>query len=599
MSLTFLVCSYNQLTTLDVSNNMALTDLDCGGNQLTTLDVSNNIALTCLRCYFNQLTNLDVSNNTALAYLFCDDTKLTSLDVSNNIALIYLYCDHNQLTNLDVSNNTALTTLGCSFNQLTSLDVSNNMALTNLDCGMNQLTVLDVSNNTALIDLTCHDNQLISLNINNNTALTNLYCVMNQLTVLDVSNNTALTDLNCAANQLTVLDVSNNIALTDLNCATNQLTVLDVSNNIALTNLDCSYNQLTQLKLHSQTYDKLPLYKEYLNGYGIDTSNLQNVTETETKDSWDNTIFLLKVIDITKPATYKVDGKDFTIIYADKVIMPSTAPSSSPSAVPSPVPSSIPTPTQTPVPSASPVISTNNHIFIDYNYNIPVSGSAIIYGNGISKTVDGKKVNNKVFTAYTDITASYKYTVNSKDIVKPAVGKVIVGVTKSDIKPEVSSRNKITDTSASNIAKARIKNGQITVTSVGKEGGLVYLWVIDTGNKGVSACCPINVKLAPKKLEVQDTSGSKLKDTKLANGNTLEVCIAGLAGLIKTDDCTYTATVDQKYSSYITVTPVQDSKNKFTIKATGLKNNKDTKVSITFTCDQNGKKTKFALTITK
>ncbi len=47
------------------------------------------------------------------------------------------------------------------------------------------------------------------------------------------------------------------------------------------------------------------------------------------------------------------------------------------------------------------------------------------------------------------------------------------------------------------------------------------------------------------------------------------------------------------------MTPVQDSKNKFTIKATGLKNNKDTKVSITFTCDQNGKKTKFALTITK
>lgn len=245
------------------------------------------------------------------------------------------------------------------------------------------------------------------------------------------------------------------------------------------------------------------------------------------------------------------------------------------------------------------VPTKSSHLFCDYNYNSPVSGSAIIYGNGISKTIDGKKVNNKALTVYTDITASYKYTLNSRGIVKPSIGKVIVGVTKSDIKPEVSSRNKITDTSASNIAKARIKNGQITVTSVGKEGGLVYLWVIDTGSKEVSACCPINVKLAPKKLEVQDTSGSKLKDTKLANGNTLEVCIAGLAGSIKTDDCTYTATVDQKYSSYITVTPVQDSKNKFTIKATGLKNNKDTKVSITFTCDQNGKKTKFALTITK
>ncbi len=208
-------------------------------------------------------------------------------------------------------------------------------------------------------------------------------------------------------------------------------------------------------------------------------------------------------------------------------------------------------------------------------------------------------MNNKVCTVYTDILASYKYTVNSKNIVKPAVGKVIVGVTKSDTKPEVSNKNKITDTSASSIAKAKIKNGQITVTAVGKEGGLVYLWVIDTGNKGVSASCPINVKLAPKKLEMQSTTGTKLTKTKLANGNTLDVCVAGLVGSTKTNDCTYTVTVDSKCQSYITVTPVDGSTNKFTIKATGLKNNKDTKATVTFKCDQNGKKTNFSLTVTK
>ena len=64
-ALTELVCSDNQLTSLDVSNNTALTWLSCEDNQLTSLNVSNNTALTMLSCYGNQLTSLDVSNNTA------------------------------------------------------------------------------------------------------------------------------------------------------------------------------------------------------------------------------------------------------------------------------------------------------------------------------------------------------------------------------------------------------------------------------------------------------------------------------------------------------------------------------------------------------
>ena len=153
-------CSFNQLTTLDVSNNAALTDLYCNNNKLTTLDVSNNIALTRLYCHYNPLTTLDVSNNTALIYLSCHNNQLTTLDVSNNTALIFLYCNHNQLTTLDVSNNTALTYLWCSFNQLTILDVSNNTTLTALHCTNNHLSYLDVSNNTALTTLWCFGNQL-------------------------------------------------------------------------------------------------------------------------------------------------------------------------------------------------------------------------------------------------------------------------------------------------------------------------------------------------------------------------------------------------------------------------------------------------------
>ena len=78
-SLKSLECSYNQLTSLDVSNNTALTDLQCGYNELTSLDVSNNTALTDLYCSFNQLTSLDVSNNTALKSLDCFRNPFTKI----------------------------------------------------------------------------------------------------------------------------------------------------------------------------------------------------------------------------------------------------------------------------------------------------------------------------------------------------------------------------------------------------------------------------------------------------------------------------------------------------------------------------------------
>ena len=201
-ALTYLSCSNNQLTSLDVSKNTALTDLYCHHNQLTSLDVSKNTKLKWFACDYNQLTSLDVSKNTKLKLFECDHNQLTSLDVSKNTALTELYCYNNQLTSLDVSKNTALTELYCYNNQLTSLDVSKNTALTELYCRNNNLTSLDVSKNTALTELSCDDNQLTSLDVSKNTALTELSCSINQLASLNVSKNTALTELSCYYNQI-------------------------------------------------------------------------------------------------------------------------------------------------------------------------------------------------------------------------------------------------------------------------------------------------------------------------------------------------------------------------------------------------------------
>jgi len=188
----------------------ALIDLRCSYNQLTSLDLSQNTALTYLNCRNNWLTSLNVSASTALDLLHCQDNQLTSLDISQNIALTVLICGNNQLTSLDVSQNTALNSLQCQNNDLTSLDVSNNTALIYLDCAGNQLTNLDVTNNITVFNLQCHYNDLTSLDVSNNTALALLYCHYNQLTSLDVrnGNNDSVIDFNTINNpNLTCISV--------------------------------------------------------------------------------------------------------------------------------------------------------------------------------------------------------------------------------------------------------------------------------------------------------------------------------------------------------------------------------------------------------
>ena len=190
------------LTSQTVTITGGVTFLDCSGNQLTTLDVSKNTALTTLDCDDNQLTALDVSQNTAFTKLSCSNNQLTALDLSQNTALKFLYCTDNQLTALNLSKNTALADLNCCNNQLTALDVSKNTALKGLGCFNNQLTTLDVSKNTALTQLFCNNNQLTALDVSKNTALTMLFCFNNQLTTLDVSQNTSLTWFFCSGNQI-------------------------------------------------------------------------------------------------------------------------------------------------------------------------------------------------------------------------------------------------------------------------------------------------------------------------------------------------------------------------------------------------------------
>ncbi|WP_264566129.1 T9SS type A sorting domain-containing protein [Flavobacterium sp. N3904] len=310
VALTYLNCSSNQLSSLDVSKNTDLNNLSCYSNKLTSLDIYKNLNLKWLWCVFNQLTNLDVSKNLFLQSLFCYGNELTALDISKNLALQNLWCQSNQLTALDISKNTALTSLNCSINQLTSLDVSKNLGLNELECEGNQLITLDITKNVALSKLYCYSNNLTSLNLKNgkNTLLTNtninlssnpnLKCILVDDVVYSDTNwsnkkdaaasfNTdctpytmipdnnfedklialgididgkngkvvtqsiaTLTSLNISHSSIADLTgIQDFVALTSLNCATNKLISLDVTKNVALTSLICNSNQLTTLNV--------------------------------------------------------------------------------------------------------------------------------------------------------------------------------------------------------------------------------------------------------------------------------------------------------------------------------------------------------------
>lgn len=335
---------------------------------------------------------------------------------------------------------------------------------------------------------------------------------------------------------------------------------------------------------------------------------------TYTRDSDNTAVF-----------TYNDDTKnmypDSILSLADKNYDPGTATPVLPLATPKPSQepsvSSAPSTPSTIVPSSKPfddlVTPGCSHIFKDYGYTEPVSGSAataLIYANGSKKTDEstGKKTDNRQFTAYTDIMASYKYSTNDKGVVKTAIGKVIVAVTMKNEIPVVNyDKNKIEkdniDSKAAKIAKAKIKNGQVTVTATGKAkgDGVIYLWVIDTGCKRVYESCPVNVKMAPKKMEVRESSNAAEKIKKkpeVKAGGTCSVYVAGLDPDSNiTKDCSYTYEIAENSKNYIEVTPSVSTDGNFTIKAAGLNGTKKTNAAVTFKCVENGKKVKFTITI--
>lgn len=199
--------------------------ISCDNKEISNLkgiEFFTNIWL--LECYYNNLTTIDLSNNKKLSYINCHHNKLEKLDVSGLPLLETFYCGHNALPSIDVSKNEKLEDFDCQDNHLDTLDVSQNKELVKLSCGTNNLTELDVRENKKLKELSCYESKLSNLDLRNQTELEVLKCWKNPLSVLDVSANTKLKTLFVSNTNLTSLDAKNHTALATFggkNCSYN------------------------------------------------------------------------------------------------------------------------------------------------------------------------------------------------------------------------------------------------------------------------------------------------------------------------------------------------------------------------------------------
>ena len=133
-------CDKKSITSIEGINLFPfLEGISCNYNQLVSLNLSNNANLKYLDFSFNSLlTSVEITNCTGLEeIIIVENHRLTSLNVNNCVATKSLRCYYNALNSLKIENCTSLAVLYCYANKLTSLDVSRLNSLESLWCGEN------------------------------------------------------------------------------------------------------------------------------------------------------------------------------------------------------------------------------------------------------------------------------------------------------------------------------------------------------------------------------------------------------------------------------------------------------------------------------
>jgi hypothetical protein len=244
-----------------------LTSLDVGGNHLSSLYVSNLTRLTSLVCSNNNIISLNLQYNNSLTNLNCSHNLISSFTQPSSSTLLTVDIGFNNLSSLFLSNQTAITGLNCSDNSLTgiTLPIITNYYFINLDFSNNNINSFNFDYIPNLEFLNCSGNTLTGLTLTT-IYLSYISCQNNNITNLNLSSQSQINYIDCSFNLLTGLTLNVNAYINYLNCGNNSLTTI---NNLiyfdGLQIFNCNNNLFTTNTINSFLSGLLTAYNN--NGF--------------------------------------------------------------------------------------------------------------------------------------------------------------------------------------------------------------------------------------------------------------------------------------------------------------------------------------------
>ncbi|RSK40349.1 T9SS type A sorting domain-containing protein [Mangrovimonas spongiae] len=270
--------SISDLTGIEAFVN--ITRLDCYSNNLTALDVSNNLALTRLHCAANQIETLDISANTLITDIQCHNNGVLyelNLANGNNSNFVWMKAYGNSLSCIQIDAGFTPPTDAGAYNPGWT---KGGTAFYSEDCAaLNQIVTIPDANFKSFL---VNDS---SINVNGDSEITmaeaqaTTELIMNGIGIADLTGIEAftnLTRLDVPNNSLTTIDVSNNLSLTRLHVAANNLTSLDIRLNTSINEIFCYNNsQLETLLISNGNNSNFNYMKAYSNPslYCIEVDN--------------------------------------------------------------------------------------------------------------------------------------------------------------------------------------------------------------------------------------------------------------------------------------------------------------------------------------
>lgn len=186
VDLKILEADANNLTTLDVSNNVLLDTISLTSNRLIEIEgLEKAQNLTWLSLSWNYFTEFTLDNDNVKNFLI-DHNDLTSLEIAHAPKLESAVLNLNQIADLDLSNSPLLKVLVFSANKVQTINLENNVNLEYIYGSSNLLTQFDISNLPNLIDVRVDRNPTLTcIKIANGQQVPNLKLSTYQATNVD------------------------------------------------------------------------------------------------------------------------------------------------------------------------------------------------------------------------------------------------------------------------------------------------------------------------------------------------------------------------------------------------------------------------------